>query len=176
MVEKAVALATRAHEGTFRKGTNIPYIVHPLETAVIVSLMTEDEELICAALLHDVAEDAGITEEELREEFGSRVAGFVMGETEDKTKCWKERKGATLTHLETASKDAKMLALADKLSNLRTTARDLLLVGEKVWQRFNEKDKSEHAWYYKGIAERLAELEGLPAYEEYKMLCRQVFG
>lgn len=176
MIEKAIALATKAHEGAFRKGTKIPYIVHPLETAVIVSLMTEDEELICAAVLHDVAEDAGVTEEELRSEFGPRVAAFVMEETEDKTKCWKERKSATLAHLKTASKEAKLLVLADKLSNLRTTARDFLLEGEEVWHRFNEKDKLEHAWYYKGIAERLTELEGFPAYEEYKMLCRQVFG
>ena len=61
MVEKAVAFATKSNEGTFRKGTKIPYIVHPLETAVIVALMVTDEELICAALLHDVVEDTGVT-------------------------------------------------------------------------------------------------------------------
>ena len=62
MVEKAAVFAARCHEGTYRKGTQIPYIVHPLETAVIVSVMVSDEELICAALLHDVVEDAGVTE------------------------------------------------------------------------------------------------------------------
>ncbi|WP_077612369.1 HD domain-containing protein [Clostridium sp. Marseille-P2415] len=176
MVEKAVAFAARSHEGTFRKGTKVPYIVHPLETAVIVALMVTDEELICAALLHDVAEDAGVTEDELRSEFGNRVAGLVMEETEDKTKSWKERKSATLDHLETASRESKILVLADKLSNLRTTARDLLLIGDDLWQRFNEKDKSEHAWYYKGIAKRLSGLEDFPAYQEYIKLCERVFG
>ena len=53
MVDEAVAFAMKAHEGAFRKGTRVPYIVHPLETAVIVSMMSEDEELICAALLRD---------------------------------------------------------------------------------------------------------------------------
>lgn len=119
MVEKAVAFAIKSHEGTFRKGTKIPYIVHPLETAVIVALMVTDEEMICAALLHDVVEDTGVTEAELKEEFGSRVAELVMEETEDKTKCWKERKSATLEHLEQASRESKILVLADKLSNLR---------------------------------------------------------
>ena len=57
--DEAVAFAMKAHEGAFRKGTKVPYIVHPLETAVIVSMMSEDEELVCAAILHDVVEDAG---------------------------------------------------------------------------------------------------------------------
>ena len=175
MVEKAVAFATKAHEGTFRKGSEIPYIVHPLETAVIVTLMVSDEELICAALLHDVAEDAGITAAELEKEFGPRVAGLVMEETEDKTKSWKERKSDTLAHLESASRESKILVLADKLSNLRTTARDYFLVGDELWQRFNEKNKSEHAWYYKGVAKRLTDLEEFPAYQEYIKLCERVF-
>jgi guanosine-3',5'-bis(diphosphate) 3'-pyrophosphohydrolase len=176
MVEKAVAFAARSHEGTYRKGTKIPYIVHPLETAVIVSVMAEDEELICAALLHDVVEDAGVTEEELKEEFGLRVAELVMEETEDKTKCWKERKSATLHHLEHAPMECKILVLADKLSNLRSTARDYLLMGDEIWERFNEKNKSEHAWYYKGIAKQLVGLEQYPAYQEYTALCKLVFG
>ncbi|MDW2799774.1 HD domain-containing protein [Clostridium boliviensis] len=176
MVEKAVSFATKCHEGTYRKGSQIPYIVHPLETAVIVSLMTDDEELICAALLHDVIEDAGVTENQLEEEFGYRVAHLVMEETEDKTKSWKERKRATLKHLEHASKEVKILVLADKLSNLRTTARDYLLMGDEIWQRFNEKDKLQHAWYYTTIAARLSELDSFTAYKEYKALCDQVFG
>lgn len=176
MVEKAAAFAQKAHEGSFRKGTRVPYIVHPLETAVIVSLMTSDEELICAALLHDVVEDGGVTETELETEFGPRVAGLVMEETEDKKKSWKERKTATLEHLEHAKRESKILVLGDKLSNLRTTARDYLVLGDEIWLRFNEKRKSEHAWYYKGVAERISELKEYPAYEEYVKLCEKVFG
>lgn len=176
MIEKAAAFAAKAHEGMVRKGSQIPYIVHPLETAVIARMMTSDEELICAALLHDVVEDAGITAEELEREFGRRVAALVLEETEDKTKSWKERKHATLVHLEHASREIKILILADKLSNLRTTARDFFYVGDDVWLRFNEKRKSEQAWYYRGIARGLAELREFPAYEEYIRLCEMVFG
>lgn len=176
MVEKATAFAMKAHEGAFRKGTTVPYIVHPLETAVIVSLMRNDEELISAALLHDVVEDAGVTREQLEAEFGHRVTCLVMEETEDKSKSWKERKAATLEHLETASQESRILMLGDKLSNLRCTARDYLVIGDQIWDRFNEKRKSEHAWYYVGVAERIRELEQFPAYQEYVLLCRQVFG
>ncbi len=100
---------------------------------MIVSMMSEDEELVCVALLHDVVEDAGVSEQQLETLFGQRVTAFVMEETEDKTKSWKERKAATLKHLETASRESKILVLGDKLSNLRCTARDHMVIGEAIW-------------------------------------------
>lgn len=176
MVDEAAAFAIKAHEGAFRKGTRVPYIVHPLETAVIVSMMTDDEEVISAALLHDVVEDAGVTGQQLEALFGLRVAGLVLEETEDKLRSWKERKAATIERLDTASRESKILILGDKLSNIRCTARDSIALGEALWDRFHEKRKSEHAWYYIGVAKRLGELSGYPAYQEYACLCRQVFG
>lgn len=176
MVEEAVAFARKAHAKAVRKGTNIPYITHPLETAVLVSLMSDDPELISAALLHDVIEDAGISVEELEELFGSRVAQLVVTESEDKSKSWIERKTAAVEHLRGASREIKMLALGDKLSNLRCTARDYLLVGEDVWLRFNEKDKSMHKWYYGSIMKELEDMGEYPCYQEYRLLYHKVFG
>ena len=93
MINKAIEFATKAHEGQFRKGSLRPYIVHPMEVADIVSSMTKDEEVISAAYLHDTIEDcAGITEEVLAEEFSPRVAWMVAQESEDKSKCWMDRK------------------------------------------------------------------------------------
>lgn len=175
MIRKAAAFAEQAHRGAVRKGTVIPYITHPLEAAVIVASVTEDPELIAAALLHDVIEDAGVSRRQLEEEFGKRVADLVAAETEDKTKSWKERKGATLEHLKTASWEEKLVVLGDKLSNIRCTARDYFLLGEQIWERFNEKRKEQHGWYYLGVAERLQELGDLPAYQEYVKLCRMIF-
>ena len=77
MIEEAAEFAREAHRGMFRKGTEIPYIVHPIETAVIVASFTDDEEVIAAALLHDVVEDTDVTGEELEHRFGPRVAGLV---------------------------------------------------------------------------------------------------
>ena len=59
MIDRAAKFAEQAHKGTHRKGTRIPYIVHPLETALIASMLTNDEEILAAALLHDTIEDTG---------------------------------------------------------------------------------------------------------------------
>ena len=127
-------------------------------------------------MLHDVMEDAGVTREELEDAFGPRVADLVVDESEDKSRSWQERKTRTVRHLCTASREIKILALGDKLSNMRCTARDYLVVGDAIWQRFNEKDKQKHAWYYWGIAHALKELEDHLYFKEYVMLCRTVFG
>lgn len=176
MIEEAAAFAEKAHKGAFRKGTTIPYIVHPLETAVIVSGLTDDEEVIAAALLHDVIEDTEVTAGNLEEAFGPRVRSLVAEESEDKTRTWKERKSATMEHLRAAPREVKLIALADKLSNLRSTAKDYMLIGDKVWERFNEKRKDQQAWYYWGIADVLKEFHDCIYYKEYVLLCRQVFG
>ena len=176
MIEEAAAFAERVHRGTFRKGTTIPYIVHPMETAVIVSGFTDEEEMIAAALRHDVVEDAGVTGEELEARFGNRVKELVLAESEDKSKSWEQRKAFTLSHLADSSRDVKILALGDKLSNMRSTARDYMVIGDAVWERFNVKEKKMHAWYYCGIADALEELSTHFYYDEYVLLCRKVFG
>ena len=105
MVEEARSFAEKAHEGQFRKGTKRPYIVHPLEVAKIVSTMTDDEEMISAALLHDTLEDCRqVTKEQIKEAFGERVLEMVRQESEDKSKTWVERKSTTIRHLKTAQR------------------------------------------------------------------------
>lgn len=178
MVNRAVEFATKAHEGQWRKGTKRPYIVHPVEVGDIVSGMTKDEEVISAALLHDTIEDcAGVTREVLEKEFSRRVADMVSEESEDKTKTWMERKQATIDHLKCAPREVQMIALADKLSNMRDINRDYPVQGEALWERFRMKDKNTIGWYYKGIRDVLAEsFAGVPAYEEYCRLIEKNFG
>ena len=91
MIKEAARFAAKAHEGAVRKGSHLPYIVHPMEVAMVVSAMTDDVEVIAAAYLHDVIEDANVTYEKLKETFGTRVADLVQTESEDKTRTWKER-------------------------------------------------------------------------------------
>lgn len=176
MIRKAVEFAIKAHEGSVRKGTDIPYVMHPLEAAVIVSMITKDPVIIAAAVLHDVIEDTFVTREELEENFGPEVAALVAEESEDKTKSWKERKSHTVDHLKNADIKIKIIALGDKLSNIRSTAREYLLVGDNIWQRFNEKNKESHKWYYWNVAFAIKELEEYHAYKEYVNLCELVFG
>lgn len=176
MIREAVEFAVEAHKGAVRKGTQTPYIVHPLEAAVIVGSMTEDQELVAAAILHDVLEDTDAREEDLRQRFGDRVADLVVEETDDKTLSWLERKKGKLERVARGSRDLKMVVLGDKLSNIRSIARDYLTLGEKLWDRFNEKRRDVQAWYYWGMADCLAELAPCEPYQEYVGLCRQVFG
>ena len=61
LLSEAIALATQAHDGMIRKFGTLPYILHPMEAAVIVASMSDDQELLAAAMLHDVVEDAGVT-------------------------------------------------------------------------------------------------------------------
>ena len=178
MVEKAVNFATKAHEGQFRKGTKCPYIVHPLEVGKIVSTMTDDEEVISAAILHDTIEDCeGVTKDVLEEEFGKHVADLVAQESENKTKTWIERKGETVCHMKDAPREVKMIALADKLSNLRDIDRDYIQMGEELWNKFHMKKKKMIGWYYRGMRDALYDdFKGVPAYEEYSALVEKNFG
>lgn len=178
MINRAIEFATKAHEGQVRKGTSRPYIVHPIEVGDIVATMTRDEEVISAAVLHDTIEDCeGITQEILAKEFSERVADIVAQESEDKSKTWLERKEATITHVRTAPREVQMVALADKLSNMRDINRDYPVVGEELWNRFRMKNKETIGWYYKGMQESLREaFDGVEAYEEYCRLVRKNFG
>ena len=66
LLDRAILFAVHAHQGMERKGKSFPYIVHPLEAMSIVATMTNDQELLAAAVLHDVIEDAGVSVDELR--------------------------------------------------------------------------------------------------------------
>lgn len=181
ILDKAIIFAVNAHRGQFRKGSDTPYILHPMEAAAIVGTMTADDEVLAAAVLHDTVEDTGTTIEQIREQFGERVAVLVSAESENKREdqpaasTWKIRKVETIEHLKIAPIEVKMLTLGDKLSNIRSMYRDHLCLGDKLWQRFNQKDKNEQLWYYKSIAECLSDLAEYPAYREYTDLVENVF-
>ena len=117
---KPLILPPRYMKVSIGRGTDRPYIVHPMEVGKIVSTMTQDEEIISAAILHDTIEDCeGVDANVLKEMFSARVAGIVSQESEDKSKTWMERKSATIERLKTAPIEVQMIGLADKLSNMR---------------------------------------------------------
>lgn len=176
MINKAIIFATNAHSKQFRKGSNTPYILHPLEAGIIVSQITCDEDLICAAILHDVVEDTSITIEMVKNGFNKRIADIVLSESEDKSRSWKERKAHTLESLkEEKSDDIGIVALGDKLSNMRAIQRDLQKIGDELWKVFNVTDKNEHKWYYSGLVDSLSYLCEYNEYQEFKSLVYEVF-
>ncbi len=182
LVSEASTFAVKAHDGMRRKRAGLPYILHPMEVAVIVSTMTSSQEVIAAAMLHDVVEDAGVTIQEVEERFGKRVAELVGSETENKrkelpaTSTWKLRKQESIDFLQgTDDLDIKILYLGDKLSNLRSIYPAWKVEGHDVWQSFNQKNPAEQAWYYRSIAENVSELSDTRAWKEFDALIQQIF-
>ena len=183
LVSEAIAFAVRAHDGMRRKKSEAPYILHPMEAAVIVGTMSDDQNLIAAAALHDVVEDAGVTIEEIEEKFGKRVRELVGSETEDKradlppSDTWRIRKEESLAVLKnTDDIGVLMVWLGDKLANMRSIYRDWKVEGDAMWQRFNQKNVNEQAWYYSSIVKLTERLSDTSAWIEYKTLTEIVFG
>lgn len=191
LFDRAAEFAIKAHSNVYRKGKNIPYILHPMEAAMITSSMTEDQEILAAAILHDVVEDTEVTVDEIRSEFGDRVARLVEWESvmdedageelsaEEKDRrrvnSWRRRKARTIRRVAEGDLDSKMIAMGDKLSNLRAINRDYQKVGEALWRRFRTHNPKDHEWYYRSFAEALRELADTAAYKEYIYLLHKTF-
>lgn len=181
LFEDAVRFATDAHEGMVRKVGNTPYILHPMEVAAIAATMTDDVDVLAAALLHDVVEDTDHSLHEIECRFGQRVASLVASETENKrhdvspSESWRIRKEESLADLEHSDRSAKIVWLSDKLANMRSFYRQYLVQGSALWARFNQSDPAQQAWYYTSVARLCAELAQEAAWQEYDRLVRIVF-
>lgn len=181
LLDKAIKFAVTAHAGDERRGKGFPYIVHPMEAVSIVATITPDQELLAAAALHDVVEDTDYTEEDIRNEFGDRVASLVAAESDivvegkSDEESWHERKKAAIERIAASSHDAKIVAMGDKLSNMRAIARDYYVDGNEFWKKFHTTDPRDHEWHYRGLVESLSELSDTDAWKEFNSLVDEVF-
>ena len=174
LIHKALEFAAKAHRTQMRKGTDIPYIVHPMEAALILTQAGASDSLIAAALLHDTLEDTNTTEQELKDIFGETVVKFVRYMTKNDDLDWFENRQHSIEELGTSSREEMMLFWADKLANLRSIAADYSEIGAKLWNRFN-KGYENQKWYYVSIAKGLSPLSDLAAYQEYALLVDRFF-
>ena len=127
LVTEAVIFAAQAHDGAARKGSMIPYIVHPMEVVAICATLTDDQQVLAAAALHDVMEDCGVGFDELSRRFGVRVAKLVCQESQqycgDPCQTWNRRKLGAVRRIHAGCRETKIIALGDKLSNMRAISR-----------------------------------------------------
>lgn len=174
MIQKAFLFAYDVHKNQLRKDGK-PYISHPFAVAIELAKNGAEDELICAGLLHDVFEDAGVSRETVAENFGERVAELVSGDSEDKSLSWEERKQNTLDGLKNgADRSMCMLICADKIANLRDIAEQLEADND-VWNSFKRgKDKQE--WLYRGIYDSISIIADLKMYNDLKILIDRIFG
>ena len=158
-INQALVVVAKAHDSQTRKGTDIPYISHPVAVALLASEHTDDEDVIIGALFHDVLEDVSpdiYSEQEMRADFGDRVTDLVKAVSEDKRpdepeKPWKERKVAYIEHLrQEADTGAVVISAADKTHNLLSIIQDYQVHGDDLWSRFNAP-KEEQLWYYQTV-------------------------
>ncbi len=193
-ITDAVAFALEAHKTGFRKGGNVPYVVHPLDVMSILFKSGAGEDLAIAGVLHDITEDTNYTLQDIKAKFGAAVASLVEGASEpeeltkgvsreEKRKTWKLRKSQKIEKMKQAPQELRLLICADKLANLRDLLTDYHLLGEAVWTRFNAT-KDEESWYYRSIAEAIVQpnsqdpyggLKNTLAYKELLNCMKDIF-
>lgn len=163
-LEQAIRTAAVAHQLQTRKGSDIPYIIHPFSVMCIASQATNDEDILIACLLHDVLEDVSerYSEAQLMRDFGDRVHRIVLGVTNvNKSPSWHKRAEAYLEHLEQAQDASLLVSAADKIHNMMSTLADHTTMGDGVWAKFNAGKLDQQWWYravYKVITKRLPDL------------------
>jgi (p)ppGpp synthase/HD superfamily hydrolase len=164
----ALAIATRAHTGQCRKGTQQPYISHPLAVAALAIEYGTDEEQVLAALLHDAIEDGGSAYAAvIRYDLGEPVLQLVealsdasaehkaaLADAAQRLDDWHQRKRAYLARL--VDEDARVLLVSacDKLHNLRAIRADLAAHGLATFARFTAA-RADTLWYYAALVDVL---------------------
>lgn len=194
---KALKLATLAHDGKFRKITNVPYITHPIEVVHILERQKANKYLIAAGYLHDVPEESDFTLDFIEELFGYRVRQIVEFVTEDisdknkKDLDWEERKEKAIDKIirlnnnefpeidEDVKKDIIMLSIADRLANITNINNYFKEIGYQDFSAFR-RGAEQQEWYYRNVYFALAmgdnDDEITSLLTEFENKINQVFG
>ncbi len=178
LIDRALQIALRAHAGQMRKAGDIPYVEHPVMVALKLAKHGFANEVIAAALVHDVLEDTNFPESELRAQLGDEVLAIVLTVTEDKALPWEERMQGYIEQVRVGSVEAKAVSLADKIHNAESLIHAHHDIGAAVWKlfsrgkerrvRFNEEMLAmlTQTWQHPMLAEYAALIEQLRALPE----------
>lgn len=169
LVERAMSLALRAHEGQYRKDAPTPYITHPVRVALILARQGFDDELLAAALVHDVVEDTNITIEELRHELGEEVAALVEPLTHNAALPWKEKKEEYIRSVRFSNDRVKAIVTADKIANAESLLDALARDGNSAWDRFSVS-REQKLWFEDAVLSMLRETWTHPLVDSYAEL------
>lgn len=157
-LNKAIIVSATAHDKQkqYRKGTEIPYVIHPYGVMLIAGNATDDEDTLIGCLLHDILEDVKAIHynaDNMRNDFGDKVLRIVQDVSKNDTiRDWHDRSRAYINHLENkACDEAVVVSAADKIHNLKSTLYDLETIGDKVWNRFSTKSAEDQLWWYEEI-------------------------
>jgi (p)ppGpp synthase/HD superfamily hydrolase len=154
--DAALILSARAHRQQTRKGSDIPYVVHPVHVSVLLLRHGFSGDVAIAGLLHDVVEDQGILLSDIEAGFGQAVADMVAALTERKRedgieRPWELRKQEALEQLREAGPDTVAVKAADVLHNTHTLARQLRRHGPSAWSHYS-RGPGASLWYARSVA------------------------
>ncbi len=173
LLERAVRLAVRAHEGQMRKESDTPYITHLMGVAIILAKHGFSDTIIAAGLAHDTVEDTSVTPEELRETLGDEVADIVAAATNDDSLSWEEKKKKYIESIRNASEGAKAVATADKIHNAESLLAAYAEQGTELWKLFNA-GRDKKLWFENAMLTMLQESWKHPLVDEYKVLVEKM--
>lgn len=175
-ISAAFDIARRAHAAQVRKGNGVPYLSHPMAVAALVMESGGSEDQICAALLHDVLEDAGPAwRDEIELTLGPHVLLLVEACTDGlpdengHKESWRTRKNRYiehLSHIDRVTDEALLICAADKLHNLRSLLIELQAEGPDALLHFVKEEPTLSGktaatlWYYDSLV-RLFEIRRL---------------
>jgi len=171
LVRRALAIAVEAHKDQKRKGDGSPYIGHPVAVALMLASAGFTEQVIAAALTHDVLEDTDYPEEKLIEELGREVVEIVKAVTkpEDKSLSWEDSKLKYIETVRRGPEGAKAVCVADKIHNLGSLLTAYEEQGDAIWGKFN-RGREVKLWFEKKVLEMLQATWRHPLVDEYREL------
>jgi GTP diphosphokinase / guanosine-3',5'-bis(diphosphate) 3'-diphosphatase len=173
-IKKALYFAAEMHDGQYRKGGKVPFIVHPVLVAMCLSEYMHEEDIIAAALLHDTVEDCDVSIDDLKEEFNDSIAKLVVEVSlfkEEGVADWIVDKKNYLNKIRNASDSALTIVACDKMLNMKGYF-DALKAGNEATRLFRGSP-DQYRWYYTEIGNILTEsLGNHPIVREYHSILR----
>jgi len=173
LTERAARIAATAHKEDVRKSDGSPYIVHPFMVAWKLREHGFSDEVVAAALVHDVLEDTSYSSDILETLLGSAVLNIVRAVSEDKSLVWEERKRAYAAQVASGGMEALAVSLADKIHNLTGMVAGLKAGGSAFWSHFN-RGKEKQLWFAELMLETYRTHLTHPLVDEYAALVEEL--
>ena len=173
IIEKAAQVAAQAHKEQQRKHDGSPYIAHPIMVAMKIMRHGFSDEIVAAALIHDVVEDSDWGIDRVRSEFGDEIAQMVSHLSEDTSLEWELRKEKYTDAIAAAPEGTKAISVADKIHNAENLIETHGKIGSDIWNNFN-RGKDKKVWFEKLLLSKLQKNWQHPMLEEYAALVSQM--
>jgi (p)ppGpp synthase/HD superfamily hydrolase len=157
LIETALRIAVVAHKDQVRKTDGSPYVVHPIMVGYMIEKYGFPQEVVAAAITHDVLEDTTMTVTALQDELGETVVTIVKAVSEDKELEWEERKKRYIETVVLGGEHVWAVSAADKIHNSLSLIDAHQILGSEVWTKFR-RNKQDSLWFLRTLCNRLKEV------------------